>query len=134
MQKLYIADDNVEFAEYLAHVATQDGWDVQICSNGLELLESLKEGTEVALLLVDINMPQMDGIEVISGLAALKRPMRLRFMTGSGVPSMEAAKLIAQARDIDVGNNIHKPLYRDDLKDILHTEADTLAQMQSQSM
>lgn len=134
MQKLYIADDNVEFAEYLAHVATRDGWEAEICSNGLKLLEKLKKGDEPALLLVDINMPHMDGIEVISGIAALNRPMRLRFMTGGGAPSMEAAKLIAQARDIDVGDNIHKPLSRDFLRDVLQTEARALAQMQAQSL
>ncbi|WP_294224878.1 response regulator [uncultured Shimia sp.] len=134
MQKLYIADDNVEFAEYLAHVATRDGWETEICSNGLKLLERLRESDEPALLLVDINMPQMDGIEVISGIAALTRPMRLRFMTGGGAPSMEAAKLIAQARDIDVGDNMHKPLSRDLLRDVLQTEAGTLAQKQEQSM
>ncbi|SMP12285.1 response regulator [Shimia sagamensis] len=134
MQKVYIADDNVEFAEYLAHVATRHGWDAEICSNGIKLLEGLQEGDEPALLLVDINMPQMDGIEVISGLAALNRPLRLRFMTGGGAPSMEAAKLIAQARDIDVGDSMHKPLSRDLLKDVLQTEAGTLAQMQAQSL
>jgi hypothetical protein len=76
----------------------------------------------------------MDGIEVISGIAALNRPMRLRFMTGGGGASMEAAKLIAQARDIDVGNNLHKPLSRDVLRDVLQTEAGTLAQIQEQSL
>jgi hypothetical protein len=33
-QKLYIADDNSEFADYLSTVAIRLGWTVEVCKNG----------------------------------------------------------------------------------------------------
>ncbi len=129
MLKLFIADDNVEFANYLANVANGEGWQTEICQNGMELVEKLDKSDERALLLVDVNMPKMNGIEAIGGISEQTRPLRIRFMTGGCEPSMVAAKMIAEARDMFVGNNLYKPFTRDYLKGILRTEADALALM-----
>jgi len=127
MNQIYIADDNTEFGEYLAAVARMEGWIPEVCSNGVELLESLRQGRGPALLLVDINMPEMDGIEAIEGLVDQDRLLRLRFMTGGGEPSMIAAKMIAEARDLKVGRNIYKPFSKDSLTMLLRDEAEILA-------
>ena len=42
MNQIYIADDNVESAEYLAAVAQLEGWATEVCVNGKELLIVLK--------------------------------------------------------------------------------------------
>jgi CheY-like chemotaxis protein len=127
MYQIYIADDNIEFSEYLAAVSKLEGWIPEVCTNGLELLERLSKGSGPALLLVDINMPEMDGIEAIEGLVDQDRPLRLRFMTGGGEPSMIAARMIAEARDLMVGRNIYKPITKDSLTMLLRDEADALA-------
>mgnify|MGYP000092770796 FL=1 len=127
MYQIYIADDNIDFAEYLSAVAQREGWKSEICINGLDLLERLPKSTGPALLLVDINMPEMDGIEAIEGLVDQDRPLRLRFMTGGGEPSMIAAKMIAEARNLMVGRNIYKPISKDSLTMLLRDEAAVLA-------
>jgi CheY-like chemotaxis protein len=128
-QKLYIADDNSEFAEYLTTVASRLGWTVEVCKNGNELLDLLLAGDEPAVVLVDINMPEKDGIEVIEGLSEIERPLRFRFMTGGADAPMLAAKLMARARNLSVGRNLYKPIPMDTLKGVLNEEWEELLKM-----
>lgn len=122
MTKLYIADDNVEFAQYLATVAEGQGWAVDICENGRVLLEKLNAGSGPALLIIDINMPEVDGIEAIEGVADVDRPLRVRFVSGAMETTLVAANLIAEARNIAVGRSIFKPVALADLKALLRDE------------
>ena len=126
MQKLYIADDNLEFAQYLAVVAEAEGWSVEVCENGRVLIERLQVTDGPALLLVDMNMPDVDGIEAIDGVADVDRRLRVRFMTGAVETALIAAKLIAEARSIKVGRSIYKPVSLDNFRKILRDEANAL--------
>ena len=126
MNQLYIADDNTEFASYIAEVSRQQGWAVTVCGNGRELLQHVSTGKGPALLLVDINMPEMDGIEAIEGLAQIERVLRIRFMTGGADTSILAAKLIAKARSLVVGRNMFKPVSKSTLVSVLTQEAGEL--------
>jgi CheY-like chemotaxis protein len=132
-QKLYIADDNSEFADYLTTVAIRLGWTVEVCKNGNELLDLLLGEGGPAVVLVDINMPEKDGIEVIEGLAEIARPLRFRFMTGGADAPMLAAKLMARARNLSVGRNLYKPIPMETLKRVLSEEWEELLVMGSSS-
>lgn len=124
--RLFIADDDMQISALFRRVAEQEGWIVETCCNGRELLEAVDGGLEPALLIIDIQMPELDGIEVISYLADLNRPMRIRFITGGSDSSALAARMIAGARDLDVGRFLMKPLRVQDLKGVLHAEAELL--------
>jgi len=126
LNQLYIADDNTEFASYIAEVSRQQGWAVTVCANGRELLQHVSIGKDPALLLVDINMPEMDGIEAIEGLAQIERVLRVRFMTGGSDTSILAAKLIAKARSLVVGRSLFKPVSKSTLVSVLAQEAGEL--------
>jgi CheY-like chemotaxis protein len=122
MYQLYIADDNVEFAAFLSTVAKSEGWSVEVCTNGRELIEALKDGGGPAFLVVDINMPEMDGIEVIDGLQLIDRPLRMRFITGASDSSLVAATMIATARSLEVGRSMFKPILLADFTAVLTEE------------
>jgi CheY-like chemotaxis protein len=132
-QKLYIADDNSEFADYLTTVAKRLGWTVEVCKNGNELLDLLLGEGGPAVVLVDINMPEKDGIEVIEGLSEIDRPLRFRFMTGGADAPMLAAKLMARARNLSVGRNLYKPIPMETLKRVLTEEWEELLVMGASS-
>ncbi len=120
--RLYIADDNAGFAEFCSEVAILEGWSVTICKDGAELLAKVSEEDGPALLLVDLHMPVMDGIEVIQKLDAENRELRIRLVTGGPSTSANAAQLIANARSLNVGELIRKPLSLQDLRDVLKSE------------
>lgn len=123
---LYIADDNVQFAEFCARVAKLEGWKVKTCNNGSELLAVLKIETEPALILCDIMMPDFDGIEVIKTLSDPENLFRIRFITGGSMTNAVAARLIAKARNFDVGGFLVKPISLIDLKTVFLEEAENL--------
>lgn len=103
-------------------MAISRGWEPVLCENGKDLVEKVSSGTGAALLIVDINMPEMDGIEAIEGLVDVDRPLRLRFITGGADAPLLAAKMIAKARSLSVGRNIYKPLRKNDLVVLLEKE------------
>lgn len=122
MKQLYIADDNEDFAQYLSTVAQQGGWVVNISSNGKELIENLQDGCGPAFVLIDINMPEMDGIEAIEGIVDIDRPLRIRFITGGQDSTIIAARMIASARSLEVGRSIYKPISMESFKTLLAEE------------
>jgi len=124
--RLYIADDNLDFAAYCAEVAEQVGWTVTLCADGRELVDAFKLEDTPALLLVDIQMPGMDGIQVIEELKTATRPFRMRFITGGPASSALAARMIADARDLDTGRYLTKPISMSDLRKVFVEEAELI--------
>jgi two-component system probable response regulator PhcQ len=62
---IVIADDDAEVAQALARVVRMLGHRALVASNGVEALELLREN-RVELLLSDIDMPEMDGVTLVS--------------------------------------------------------------------
>lgn len=127
MKQLYIADDNAEFAEFLSTVAQRGGWAVNISANGKQLIESLQTGRGAAFVLIDINMPEMDGIEAIDSIVDIDRPLRIRFITGGRDSSIIAARMIASARSLSVGRSIYKPISMNAFNTLLDEEFEALS-------
>ena len=121
--RIYLADDNLEFTRFLRHVAEMAGWTATTCSDGRALASAVAAEAGPALLIVDINMPELDGIEVIEKLKTINRRLRVRFITGGEITLAEAASMIAEARGMDTGGLLRKPIAVEDLKEILRTEA-----------
>lgn len=85
-KQILVADDDSDIAAIIAEVLTDEGYLVHTASNGLEVLDKINTH-EISLLILDIMMPEMDGLEV---LTQLKRE--------SNTPVMI---LSAKGRDID---------------------------------
>ncbi|MGE4194818.1 MAG: ATP-binding protein [Pseudodesulfovibrio sp.] len=61
---ILLADDNPMNRKYLKHFLTMFGHTVTTAENGLEVLELLREnGREIDVVLMDVQMPEMSGIE-----------------------------------------------------------------------
>ena len=60
--RLLIADDDEELVKMLKSYLEIKGFEIQTAGDGLEVLEKLTKNPD--LILLDINMPRMDGIEV----------------------------------------------------------------------
>ena len=61
--RILIADDEPDILEFVRYNLNKEGFEVSTASNGLEALQKAKE-THPHLILLDIMMPEMDGIEV----------------------------------------------------------------------
>ena len=63
VQRILLAEDDEDMRRFLVRALTKAGYDVVSFGNGLEAYERLKE-EPFTLLLTDIVMPEMDGIEL----------------------------------------------------------------------
>ncbi|MEK4064880.1 MULTISPECIES: response regulator transcription factor [Paenibacillus] len=63
MKKILVADDDLNIRTLLRHVLTREGYLVVEAGDGREAVGLMKEST-VDLAVVDVMMPQMDGLEL----------------------------------------------------------------------
>lgn len=66
-QRILVVDDQREMADMLANVLTEEGYEVTICSNGRDALQSIRDSQPAAVIL-DVMMPEMDGFTVLRNL------------------------------------------------------------------
>jgi len=68
---ILIVDDSATMLMSLKSSLSLGGFQVESASNGQEALDKLKGGLKPALILTDINMPVMGGLELIGNVRAL---------------------------------------------------------------
>ena len=61
--KILIADDEPDIIEFICYNLNKEGFEVTTATNGLDAIKKAKE-IQPHLILLDIMMPGMDGIEV----------------------------------------------------------------------
>ena len=67
--KILIADDDLVFRSLVSEVLTDAGYEISAHENGRLAWEALQaEGADMAVL--DINMPEMDGVELLGLIRA----------------------------------------------------------------
>jgi two-component system chemotaxis response regulator CheY len=79
-KRILVVDDAALARMYYRDVLQSAGYEVEEALNGLEALEKLL-GAPVDLLIVDVNMPQMDGFTFLKVLRRQSLPL-------SGVPAL----------------------------------------------
>ncbi|WP_245577208.1 PAS domain-containing hybrid sensor histidine kinase/response regulator [Maridesulfovibrio zosterae] len=60
---ILLAEDNATNQVYISHFLTEEGFHVQAAENGLEALELLENEGPFDVILMDVQMPEMDGLE-----------------------------------------------------------------------
>ena len=71
MQALVI-DDSRAVRLLVGNILREQGYDVVAAGHGQEGLERLQENSEIRLVLVDWNMPVMDGLEFIQAVRKVR--------------------------------------------------------------
>ncbi len=106
--KLYILDDDEQYAMLLAEVASNIGWEVITEQNPVTFLQNnILQGS---VLVLDLNMPEMDGIEVIRTLAEKKINLLLILVSGFDARVLHSAQQLAEAHHFKVLASLTKPM------------------------
>jgi two-component system response regulator AtoC len=92
---IVIVDDNLDFQRYLSQFLSARGYAVDALTSGNELLARLTAGNIPSLILLDVVMPDIDGIAVIEKISAAGIKVPVIMMSASGLigPVVEAMKL-----------------------------------------
>jgi len=70
MTKILLAEDDVFIGEIYATVLKKEGFDVRTAQDGEEALVLARNNTDAELMLLDIMMPKLNGVEVLRQLKA----------------------------------------------------------------
>jgi two-component system cell cycle response regulator CpdR len=95
MARILLAEDDEDMRRFLERALGNAGYDVVSFSNGREAYERLRE-EPFHLLLTDIVMPEMDGIELARKASELDPDLKIMFITGFAAvalnPDMQAPR------------------------------------------
>jgi two-component system, cell cycle response regulator CpdR len=81
LTRILLAEDDDSLRAFLARALERAGYEVRACPDGEEAIAALNDGP-YDLLLTDIVMPGVDGIEVAREAAARMPSLRIMFITG----------------------------------------------------
>ncbi|MDX9964295.1 response regulator [Desulfobacter postgatei] len=93
-EKVLIIDDEQEFTEALAERMTNRGMTVSTSSSAIEGLKSVEEQS-FDVVVLDLQMPEMDGIETLKILKKKRPELQVILLTGHATveKGIEAMKL-----------------------------------------
>lgn len=110
MATILLAEDDQSMRAFIAKALERAGHEVQAEEDGLKALEVLGKSCKFDLLLTDIVMPGIDGIELAQKAAHLCPDMKVMFITGFAAVAMEALQ-----KKEDKTKILSKPFHLNDL-------------------
>lgn len=81
LRRILLAEDDATMRTFLENALERAGYEVTACANGAEAYELLEQ-EPFTLLLTDIVMPCMDGIELARRASDLDPDLKIMFITG----------------------------------------------------
>ena len=108
MIRILLAEDDHSMRVYLARALERTGYHVVAVDNGLAAIPLL-ESEPFDLLLTDIVMPEMDGIELAQKAAEIAPDIRVMFITGFAAVALKAGRKTPDAKVLS------KPFHLKDL-------------------
>ena len=81
MRRILLAEDDEDMRRFLVKALERAGYDVCDFDNGASAYERLRE-EPFSLLLTDIVMPEMDGIELARRATEIDPDLKVMFITG----------------------------------------------------
>ena len=118
MIRILLAEDDRVMREYLTRALERSGYSVAAVDRGTAAIPLLQD-ERFDLLLTDIVMPEMDGIELAQKASEMVPDLRVMFITGFAAVTLRAGKSMPQARVLS------KPFH---LRDLV-AEVDRLFEM-----
>lgn len=119
MKNIYIIDDEQAIAELMQEFLQQLNMDAEIYTNGIDFFSDNRVLEKDSLIILDLKMPVMDGVEVIRTLAKQKMTASLILVSGYDSAVLHSAEQLAEAHHLNVIGSLVKPVSINDLKKLI---------------
>ncbi|MTH36282.1 response regulator [Paracoccus limosus] len=93
--RILLVEDNLSLAEGLLALLRQSGHAVDVVHDGASA-DALAAAESFDLVILDLNLPQMDGLEVLRAMRARRNPAAVMILTARGTPE-------ERVRGLDLG-------------------------------
>jgi signal transduction histidine kinase/CheY-like chemotaxis protein len=90
--RILVVDDEPTVLSVIERVLQQSGYDVTVCTGGQQAL-SYYASNRFDLVLLDVMMPDLDGVEILQRLRAAHPTARVMLMTGHAEENVQARLL-----------------------------------------
>jgi EAL domain-containing protein (putative c-di-GMP-specific phosphodiesterase class I)/AmiR/NasT family two-component response regulator len=122
--RIILVDDDEFLVELmtvsLARLGLQN---VETTSRGTEVLAMLESGKLYDVILIDLNMPEMDGIELMRHLAERKYSGGIIILTGEHPKILQTANSLAKAHNLRLLGFLQKPFEQMEVLELLNSFA-----------
>jgi two-component system response regulator AtoC len=85
--RLALVDDDQQFVEYLETLLRSRGYEVQSFTSGTELLQTMHSDAPPDVVLLDVSMPGMDGLETLKAIRVAHPHVQVIMLSGRNAPS-----------------------------------------------
>jgi CheY-like chemotaxis protein len=92
-KRLLLVEDDADAAEALAILLELKGYSISRAGNGLEALAQLRADRSIALVILDLMMPVMDGITFLQHLEADARLPKVPIIVASATTPPQPIKV-----------------------------------------
>jgi CheY-like chemotaxis protein len=103
--KILIADDDDASAFFLATITEKYSKEVVIAKNGAEAVDACRNNPDIDLVLMDIQMPEMNGYEATSKIREFNNSVVILVQTAFDLPEN-----IEKAKQVGSNDFIAKPV------------------------
>ncbi len=110
-----IVDDNKSLCRVLSYILNQKGYATTIASDGLEAIKLVEE-TSFDIILMDLRMPHMNGVEAFKEIKKLRPDAAVVMMTAYSVE-----ELVQEALEEGAFGIVYKPLDTEKIVTLIET-------------
>jgi CheY-like chemotaxis protein len=88
-----LVDDEAEIRLIARRILEKDGYHVTEASSGIEAIDLLSSDTPLDLLMADLDMPELGGVEMVRRIRVTRPDLKVLFVTGHVDLLMETPRL-----------------------------------------
>jgi len=121
-KRLLIVDDDAHICDFARKVAEGAGFEVVTASTHEDFLDAY-DRLDPTVILLDLVMPQVDGIGVLQILADRQSRARVLIMSGYHPELLRSGSRLGQGYDLEMRGTLHKPFGVADPRDALNAVA-----------
>ena len=112
-RKVLIVDDDKDIVTIVSTILGGRGWDIKAAYNGREALEAVT-ASKPDIILLDIMMPEMNGIEVLKRIKKIDTDARIIMITAFG-----DVESYLDSMELGAYEYINKPFETDELLEMI---------------
>jgi CheY-like chemotaxis protein len=117
--RVIVVDDDRGFGDFVRKVALSCGYEVEVATEAAGF-QQLYGARSPDLIMLDLQMPGTDGIELLRSLAEQGCKAPILVMSGFDAKVVDTARRLGEARGLNMPRVITKPIRAADLRSILN--------------